>query len=97
MSKTPAQRHMDRVAQVGCVVCRKIGNGITPAQVHHVKNGTSPRNDFSTAGLCPDHHTGSIGIHTIGENRFCKANRIPGETEYGLLVLVNEYMARDNV
>lgn len=94
---SPAKRHMDRVASVGCVVCRRLHGCYSPAEIHHVAEGSGVRSDFSVAGLCPEHHdehrTGS-GFHGMGTERFCKLFRVPGESEYGLLVWVNEDLAR---
>ena len=44
---TPAQRHMGRVAALGCILCRRFGLGETPAQVHHLEEetGASQRQD----------------------------------------------------
>jgi len=72
---TPAQRHMGRVADLGCVVCRRLGLGETPAEVHHVRsNGWGRSSDFHTIPLCYPHHRGADGIHQIGvkawEKRF---------------------------
>jgi RecA-dependent nuclease len=91
---SPAKRHMERVAAVGCVICRRLHGIYTPCQVHHVAEGSGLRSDFSVAGLCELHHTGSSGLHTLGTKRFCSLYRIPGETEYGLLVMVNEDLAK---
>lgn len=90
----PAQRHKDRVAAVGCVICRSLGYGIVPCELHHVAEGSGLRSDFSVAGLCEEHHKGSTGFHTRGR-MFLAQFRVPGESEYGLLVMVNEYRARD--
>ena len=85
-------RYMGLIAQLPCVICVQLGKDSPPVQVHHVSEGTGPRNDFATVPLCPEHHdphrTGS-GFHGMGTERFCKLFRIPGETEYGLLVLTN--------
>lgn len=94
---SPAQRHMQRVVAIGCVVCRRLGFGYVPAQYHHIAEGSGLRSDFCGCGLCEEHHdpfrTGS-GFHGMGTERFCKIFRVPGETEYGLLVWVNEDLAR---
>ena len=29
--------HMDKVSQLGCIVCRNMGLGITPAEIHHIE------------------------------------------------------------
>jgi hypothetical protein len=83
---------MDKVARLGCVVCRRLGYGETPAQLHHVAEGSGLRSDFAVAPLCEEHHTGESGFHTRGPE-FLKQFRVPGESEYGLLVWVNEDLA----
>lgn len=64
---TAAEReHMGKVAALGCVVCRLLGDGPTPAQVHHCREdqgGGQRGGNFCTIPLCPDHHTGPTGIH----------------------------------
>ena len=32
--------HMRKVADLGCIACRKLGYEDTPAELHHVKKGT---------------------------------------------------------
>lgn len=54
-----ADRHMDRVARVPCVLCKYLGLGESPAEVHHLKFGTGVSDrasDFLTAALCTRHH-----------------------------------------
>ena len=56
---TKAERdHMGAVAALGCVVCRNLGFGATPAEVHHIGNGTLGKkaSNFETIALCPIHH-----------------------------------------
>jgi hypothetical protein len=89
--------YMGRVAALGCVVCRRIFNVYTPAEVHHVAEGSGLRSSFSVAPLCPVHHDearAGTGFHGMGTEAFCKAFRVPGESEYGLLVWVNEDLQR---
>lgn len=97
---SPAQRWMGLVTSLGCVICRRQGLGYVPAQFHHIAEGSGKRSDFAGAPLCEVHHdpykTGT-GFHGMGTEKFCKLFRIPGETEYGLLVLVNEDMARQRI
>jgi hypothetical protein len=48
-----------------------MGLGDTPAQVHHLKfgSGASDRQShFLTLALCPEHHTGPSGVHTLKEH-----------------------------
>ena len=65
------KRHMHRVAQVPCVICKRMGLGDTPSIVHHLKygQGASDRaSDFLVIAVCPAHHTGPNGIHTLKEH-----------------------------
>lgn len=64
-----AERHLERVAAMGCCLCHQIGHGYTPAEVHHIGD-TSERSDFLTIGLCPEHHRGATGFHGLGERAF---------------------------
>ena len=74
--------HMDRVAAIGCIVCREIlGRGYVPAEVHHIGD-TSERSDFLTIGLCAEHHRGGTGFHGLGERAF---NRMYKTSEIQLL------------
>lgn len=45
--------HMERVAQMGCLVC-----GARPVEVHHE---AKPRSDFKVLPLCPPHHRREFG------------------------------------
>ncbi len=73
---------MGQVAALGCVLCRLLGYGPTPAQVHHLRDGAGAQrsSDFLTMPLCEPHHTGTHGIH--GDRA---ALRQAGVTELDLL------------
>lgn len=63
--------HLALVASMQCVVCGRL-----PVNAHHAVGGSifvriGPRgrhkhSDFLTLPLCPVHHQGVAGIHTIG-------------------------------
>lgn len=58
--------YMARVAALGCAICRRLGLGWVPAEVHHQRTGTGGgvrAPDTKTAPLCNNHHTGADGIH----------------------------------
>lgn len=69
MSKTKAERrHMDLVASLGCVVCRNLGYGPSPAQLHHIRTGKGMgqrSGHKEVLPLCPRHHlaTYPTGYH----------------------------------
>ena len=54
------------VADLACVVCRNLGFGETPAEIHHIRTsqGAGQRADHKkTLPLCPAHHrTGGYGV-----------------------------------
>lgn len=86
---TPAKRWMALLAPLGCLVCRRLGRGCVPAQLHHIIGD----DDFSVVPLCPEHHdphrTGS-GFHGMGEKKFCDIFKVPQLRELGMLVWLAE-------
>ena len=87
MSKA-AKEHLDRVAQLPCVICLyKLGQNNTGVHVHHV---TVPRDDFAVAPLCPEHHQGSTGVHGLHRRGFEMMWKL-GEID--LLALTNRAIA----
>jgi hypothetical protein len=92
--KTKAESaHMDRVASLGCLICRRILDTYSAAHLHHVAEGSGLRSNFAVVPLCPEHHTGKQGLHGMGSKAFIRAYRLPGESEYGLLVWLFEELA----
>ena len=75
---TKAERnHMGAVAALGCVVCRNLGFGETPAEVHHIGNGTLGKkaSNFETIALCPTHHrNGGHGVAVHAGRKAFEAN-----------------------
>jgi hypothetical protein len=79
-----AKDHMDRVAQLPCVVCLYKLDIITkPVCVHHV---TVPADDFAVSPLCPEHHQGATGVHGLHRRGFERMWKLD---ETGLLALTN--------
>lgn len=79
MNKADRNR-LNRLSELGCVVCRNIGFGESPSEVHHLIGiqfkGLSQRASHQqTIPLCPEHHRGGHGIHHMG--------RKPWELAYG--------------
>ena len=69
MSKTKAERrHLDLVASLGCVACRNLGFGPSPAEIHHLRTGrgmAQRAKHTEVLPLCPPHHRASYptGFH----------------------------------
>lgn len=78
--------HMGRVAELGCILCRRNGYHGTPAEVHHVRTGTGAgrrADDAETIPLCPYHHRNSNeALHAMGRKAW---ERHHGVTELDLL------------
>lgn len=71
MKKAPTRaerEHMDRVAALGCIVCRNLSYGYSPAIIHHCYAGRKGwRDNMLILPLCPRHHnqplTLNVAIH----------------------------------
>ena len=65
--------YMGRVAALGCCLCARLGAPGVPAQVHHIREGQGAAQRAParlTVPLCPEHHTGSGGVHGLGVRGF---------------------------
>lgn len=79
-------RHLARVAALGCVVCSEcLGIEGTPAIVHHLRTaqGKMRASHMDTLPVCPAHHQDSgEGIHDMGRRQFAEKY---GQSEVQLL------------
>lgn len=81
------RRFLDAIASQGCILCRHLGYGETPAEIHHLRHGmgAGQRNSNTNAiPLCPEHHRGRTGYHGMGRRAF---EREYGVTELDLLAM----------
>ena len=81
------KKHYDKVARLGCLLCRYLNLGETPAEIHHIRRYGGKRNLAPVIGLCPEHHRGNTGVHGLGRKGFEKRY---GITEEDLLLLLNK-------
>lgn len=61
------KQYKEKVAGLGCILCRHLGLGQTPASLHHVREGqgmSQRASDWLVVGLCHEHHQGKTGIHS---------------------------------
>ena len=49
---------IDRIVQLGCIICRLKYYAYVPAEVHHMLNGGRRIGNLSTLPLCVLHHRG---------------------------------------
>lgn len=67
------KKYLSAVADIGCVVCRRMGYVGTPAEIHHKRAGQGLSNRAGhhlAIPLCPEHHRGSTGVHGLGTKGF---------------------------
>jgi hypothetical protein len=85
MTTAAERKHMSRVAELGCAVCRRMGYEGTPAELHHPRAGVGMAQRAShmdVLPLCVEHHRGKTGVHGLGTKGFPKHY---GYTEADLL------------
>lgn len=73
MTTLKEKKHMGRVAELGCAVCRRMGYPGTPAELHHPRRlagGWGRSSHMTVIPLCPEHHRGSTGVHGLGTKGF---------------------------
>ncbi len=69
------RRHKDALAQIGCMVCRRIHGPHEPGPVelHHLRTGGWGKGGYLTLiPLCYEHHRGASGVHGLGTKGFAK-------------------------
>ena len=71
-SKKEQSKHYDKIAQLGCALCRHLGYGETPSHIHHIRRLGMKRQNARVIPLCPEHHTGNTGVHGLGKKMFTK-------------------------
>jgi len=81
------KKYYDKVARLGCILCRYLNLGETPAEIHHIRRYGGKRDFAPVIGLCPEHHRGNTGVHGLGRKGFEKKY---GITEEELLLLLNK-------
>lgn len=88
---SPVDRHKSRVADLGCIVCDEaLGISGSPAVLHHPRaqvGGAQRESDWVVIPLCPEHHVGKAGFHTLGSEGFYARFKL---SEMGMLALVIE-------
>ena len=66
--KAAERRHLSLVRELGCIVCRNEGHGITPPEmtaIHHIRTGQGRlrASHYEVLPLCALHHqTGGYGV-----------------------------------
>ena len=66
---------MDKISQLGCIVCLKHEDVYSPAEIHHLEGKTKPEAHFRSIPLCFNHHR-------EGSFNFLWVSRHPWKTEF---------------
>ena len=77
MTKNEKQ-HYSAIAELGCSLCRYLGYGETPCEIHHIRRA-GKRSNAPVIGLCPEHHRGDSGVHGLGRKAFEKQYKVSEE------------------
>jgi len=75
--KKAEKEHLNKVADLGCIVCRNLGFYGTPAEIHHIGNGTMAKraSNYEVIPLCHIHHrTGNNGVAVHSGRKAFEAN-----------------------
>ncbi len=85
--------HLSRVAGLGCILCRHLELGETPAEIHHPREdqGMGERaSHWLAVPLCHEHHLGQSGVHGLGTRGFERRYKL---SELDLLAMTLEALA----
>ena len=80
------KQHYAKVANLGCSMCRYLGYGESPPELHHIRRA-GKRTNAPVIPLCPEHHRGNTGIHGMGRKAFEREYKV---TEEQLLELTEK-------
>jgi len=80
------KQHYAKVVNLGCSLCRYLGYGESPPELHHIRRA-GKRTNAPVIPLCPEHHRGNTGIHGMGRKAFEREYKV---TEEQLLELTEK-------
>lgn len=66
------RKYFSSLANLGCILCRHLGYGETPAEIHHIRRFGGKRDNAPVIPLCTEHHRGNTGVHGLGHKGFEK-------------------------
>ena len=96
--RTPTKaekEHMDRVRDLGCIICRQQGKGRRPCEIHHVYGKTKKDAHFKVLPLCFEHHRMGSDKEPISRHPYKARFVATYGTEESLLNFVDELLELD--
>lgn len=85
MATNAERKHYAFLADFGCILCRHLGYGQTPAEIHHIRRFGGKRDNAPVIPLCTEHHRGNKGVHGLGHKGF---EKYYGLSEHELLEML---------
>ena len=68
------KKHLERLVDLGCIICKKLGFPDSPAEIHHIRYkdlGISRRSKARECiPLCPNHHRNGPESYHYSPKRF---------------------------
>ena len=68
--KKREREHLQKVQDLGCIVCIRLGYYGTPAEIHHVRRFGEKRDHMKVIPLCPHHHRNSLESYHLNPKWF---------------------------
>ena len=71
--KKVVKEHYQKVVDLGCIICRRMGHYDSPAEIHHIqeKYMLGKKSDHTcTIPLCPPHHRTSEYSYHFSPKKF---------------------------
>ena len=87
--------HMNKVRELGCIVCRNNGYLSSPAEIHHIEGKTKANSHFKVLPLCFEHHRKGNRFRPISRHPYKKRFEDAYGTEEELLEQVNKLLDED--
>lgn len=88
------KEHIDKVVSMGCIACSNIGYQDSPAECHHIGNGTMGKraSNYEVIPLCPTHHRlGGFGVAVhAGRKEFERIHGSEQDLLKQVMEMVNE-------
>ena len=88
------KKHYEKLAQLGCIVCKQYDIE-TPAEIHHIEGKTKANSHFKVLPLCFEHHRIGNRFRPISRHPYKKRFEEAYGTEEELLEQVNKLLDED--
>ena len=71
-TKKYRSEYLSKLANLGCIICKKMGFQDSPAEIHHINEGRiGKRASFRKClPLCPNHHRNGIESYHYSPKKF---------------------------